>query len=398
MGRYIVLSSCFFMLLFLNLPRLVCSQTAASPEELNEIHNSLEQEKGKLKSFQRRQSNVLDELEQINRELDSRTKEIQAYTKQLYTIEASKVKLEHEISELNEKLNSRQKVYKERLEQLYKQYKGRSLSILINSDDYTELIKRVRYLDYLVRFDSSVMETYSKKKKTLIAKKETLKEQYRLLDIVKKQLVTKQTILYKEQERKFSLLDQIQREKSLQEGLVTDMEMSAQQLIHELQEKQRKTVVKPKKVEKAKTEPKKIVRKVPYFETLRGNLPWPVEGELISALGTQADAIYNVPMLKNGVLIEAEFGQVVRTVGKGVVVYADWFKGYGKLFIVNHGGGYHSLYGQLNDIFLKPGEKVDAHQEIGRVGEAEILNKTGLYFEIRYKGKPQDPVTWLTQK
>lgn len=399
-NNYRDLTFCFILFIFFHLANPAFSQTKSSdPPDLNEIQQSLDEEKEKLKIYEQDVANVLDELDQINREIDTRADEIQAYIRQLHEIEASIEQFEQDIKELNKRLKSRQDNYKERLVQFYKQSKGQNLSILITSEDPTELIKRVRYLDYLVRYDSGVIETYSERKEALVTKKEILNEQKRMLKIVRKQLEIKHIILLKEKEKKSNLLKQIQEKKSIQEALVSDMEVSAQQLFEELRNKQQKTASKPKQVEKKSTsKPKKVLKKVPYFEKTKGELPWPVEGNMISSTYTQADALYNIPLLKNGVLIEAEFGQIVRTVGKGVVVFADWFKGYGKLLIVNHGGGYHTLYGQLDDIFLKPGDPVEAYQEIGRVGESGVINKTGLYFEIRYRGKPQNPSIWLAKK
>ncbi|HDN95370.1 MAG TPA: hypothetical protein ENG76_04775, partial [Nitrospirae bacterium] len=82
----------------------------------------------------------------------------------------------------------------------------------------------------------------------------------------------------------------------------------------------------------------------------------------------------------------------------GRVVYSDWFKGYGLLLIINHGKGYHSLYGNLSEIFHKTGDIINEGTAVGNVGNSSILNVPTLYFEIRYKGKPIDPVKWLKKK
>ena len=80
------------------------------------------------------------------------------------------------------------------------------------------------------------------------------------------------------------------------------------------------------------------------------------------------------------------------------MVFADWFKGYGNLLIINHGEGYHTLYANLSEIFFKVGDIIKVHDTVGKVGESGILNAPSLYFEIRYKGKPLDPVQWLKKR
>jgi len=85
-------------------------------------------------------------------------------------------------------------------------------------------------------------------------------------------------------------------------------------------------------------------------------------------------------------------------VAGGRVVYADWFEGYGNLVIIDHGSGYHSLYSNLSDISLQSGNIVTKGFEVGGVSKSRQLNVPALYFEIRYKGKPVDPMKWLESK
>jgi septal ring factor EnvC (AmiA/AmiB activator) len=134
------------------------------------------------------------------------------------------------------------------------------------------------------------------------------------------------------------------------------------------------------------------------FRGLKGRLPWPVSGRVTVPYGTSQDPRFKTPVFRNGVYIAAGEGAVARAVHKGEVVFADWFKGYGRLVVLNHGEGYHSLYANLSEIFLKPGDIIENMGEIGKVGESGLLERASLYFEIRYKGKALDPTQWLTRK
>jgi septal ring factor EnvC (AmiA/AmiB activator) len=105
--------------------------------------------------------------------------------------------------------------------------------------------------------------------------------------------------------------------------------------------------------------------------------------------------LLNIPVFKNGIEISADDGEQPVAVSGGNVVYADWFKGYGLLLIINHGSGYHSLYGHLSEIFYRSGDIITKGTAVGNIGESGLLNVPSLYFEIRYKGKPVDPMQWL---
>jgi septal ring factor EnvC (AmiA/AmiB activator) len=76
------------------------------------------------------------------------------------------------------------------------------------------------------------------------------------------------------------------------------------------------------------------------------------------------------------------------------VVYADWFRGFGLLLIVDHGDGFMTLYSHGDEISKSLGDPVNAGEVIGKVGVTGGLAAPGLYFEIRRNGQPQDPLVW----
>ena len=79
----------------------------------------------------------------------------------------------------------------------------------------------------------------------------------------------------------------------------------------------------------------------------------------------------------------------------GQVLYANPFKGYGNLLIVDHGDSYYSLYAQASELLVQVGDRVKRNQVVGRTGEGGALNGPALYFEIRHQGKPENPLEWL---
>jgi murein hydrolase activator len=74
-------------------------------------------------------------------------------------------------------------------------------------------------------------------------------------------------------------------------------------------------------------------------------------------------------------------------------VFADMFKGYGLMVILDHGGKHHSLYAHLREVRVKQGQRLQAGEVLGTVGAG--LEGAGLYFEMRFQGRPEDPQEWL---
>ncbi|HXZ86456.1 MAG TPA: peptidoglycan DD-metalloendopeptidase family protein [Myxococcota bacterium] len=129
----------------------------------------------------------------------------------------------------------------------------------------------------------------------------------------------------------------------------------------------------------------------------RGQVRRPVGGRVRMAFGRQVDPEFGTQTLRNGVEIEAPAGTPVEAVADGRVLFAGWFRGYGQMVIVDHGGNDLTVLGYLDALSVKKGDMVRAGQEIGTVGDTGSLSGAGLYFEIRASGKPVDPQAWLEE-
>jgi len=127
-----------------------------------------------------------------------------------------------------------------------------------------------------------------------------------------------------------------------------------------------------------------------HFADLRGELHLPVRGEVVGKFGTaKAEGT-----TWKGVFIRTGSGQPVKAVASGRVVFADWLRGFGNMMIVDHGGGYLSLYGAAEALLKRVGEPVKAGEDIATSGNSGGSAETGIYFELRYLGKPVDPLAW----
>ncbi len=128
------------------------------------------------------------------------------------------------------------------------------------------------------------------------------------------------------------------------------------------------------------------------FQNLKGSLIWPVKGAVINSWGSN----YGLGDLSwQGITISAENGSDVRAVHHGRVVFADWFSSSGLLLIIDHGGGYMSLYAHNKALFRDVGEWVSSGDIIASVGNTGGQQEYGLYFEIRYNGESENPSGWL---
>ncbi len=130
------------------------------------------------------------------------------------------------------------------------------------------------------------------------------------------------------------------------------------------------------------------------FAKQAGKLPWPVNGKPRNRFGaSRASAL---PW--TGWMIDVQEGSEVHAIHAGTVVFADYLRGQGQLLIVDHGGGYLSLYAH-NQVLLKgTGARVQGGEVIARAGSSGGLERSALYFEIRHGGKTLDPAAWLRKR
>jgi septal ring factor EnvC (AmiA/AmiB activator) len=131
------------------------------------------------------------------------------------------------------------------------------------------------------------------------------------------------------------------------------------------------------------------------FRDLKGRMSLPVRGELRNRFGGPRE---DSGLSWKGLFIAAPAGQEVKAVAAGRVVFADWLRGFGNLLIIDHGGGYMSLYGNNESLYKQVGETSNGGETVASVGNSGGNVNSGLYFEIRYQGRAFDPLEWVNLK
>ena len=121
----------------------------------------------------------------------------------------------------------------------------------------------------------------------------------------------------------------------------------------------------------------------------------PVKGTVVSGFGRYKHPKFNVYINNNGIEIATKQDQEVCAVFEGVVLFADWFKGYGKTVLIDCGNNVITVYGHFSDIQVNIGQKVSGKQILGKAGENASSDTPTVYFEIRKDGKPENPADWF---
>lgn len=253
------------------------------------------------------------------------------------------------------------------------------LRILLNQEDPAGVSRLLTYYDYLNRERARRMADIRQQLQRLSETRKTMElEQQRLAHLEREQRERK-LALEKEQFARRKVVAQLAHEIEGQGAHLSRLHKDEKQLQALLQGLQQALADIPVETSRQIS-----------FSKVRGRLPWPVKGVIRKAFGDP-----KIGQLRwDGVMIAAPEGREVRAVHAGRVAFADWLRGFGLLLIVDHGDGYMTLYGHNQSLFKEAGDWVDKGETIATAGNTGGRRETGVYFAIRHKGRPVNPVRW----
>ena len=138
--------------------------------------------------------------------------------------------------------------------------------------------------------------------------------------------------------------------------------------------------------------------KTKSFKSLAGQLPWPASGRIIAKFGRQWNSKLKTTTENPGIDIKGKPGSAIRTVLGGVVTTITYIRGYGTTIIIDHGGGFYTVYSHVTNIQATVDSEVRNGDVIAYMGDSGSINGSKLHFEIWGKGQKLDPEKWLRKK
>ncbi len=363
------------------------SGVAQSKKELGGLKKKIQEEKQRVKAIHKKESSVISQLNKMDRNLSEKEKELKVLNRKLEGVVQKVRKTNEELQLVTQSVETQEAFLEKRLVALYKFGETGMPQIFFSSNSYAEFLNSRRYLASILGQDRELVEDFRKRQTVLGSYREQLKEDERELQALKEQTEKKQAEIRKDRLQKGRLLDSVRGEKRIHLAAIKELETASAQLQTLLNRLEREIR------EKAKAEV--FIPAGKGFGTFRGKLAFPVEGRILSTFGKNENPKFNTFTVQKGIEIEAAIGAEIRAVYDGRVLYSDWFKGYGKILIIDHGEGYYTLSGHASALLKNVGEEVRGGDGVALVGDTGSLKGPCLYFEIRQRGKPLDPLEWL---
>ncbi|RII30520.1 MAG: peptidase M23 [Geobacter sp.] len=388
--------SCIFLFL-----AIAATVWGASPnDELKGVKQAIRAKKQLISKTRKVEAVVSTELQEINRNLDQKKNDLGKLDRELIDVESHLGVTGKEIARVTDEANRKKAEIERRLASLYKAGELGALRMFFSSESFPQMAENIRYMRSILENDKKIFAEYNKTLDELSKLKLNLERDAARKERIKQGIALKKKEIEQEQSRKSAYLLKVRHDRKGFETSLKELQANAsrlQYMIERLNALSRRKLSSRHDKRGNKLKPLPELPPVPDrgFASQKGRMSLPVRGEVIETYGKHKHPEFNSYTFSKGLSISAGAGTDIHSIYEGNVIFADYFKGYGNMIIVDHGGGYFSLYAHAQKILKKVGAEVARNEVVATVGDLDSSKGPMLYFEIRYQGKPVDPAGWV---
>ena len=362
----------------------------AQREELDRIRKERADLEARMASLQGNVHELREELANLDRQRVNTEQLLKTLDRQLAAINGDIAETTNRMALAEGDLTYRQTALQKRLVDIYKRGPMYSVEALLTAHSFGELVARYKYLHELAVHDRSIVRRVETLRNDISRQRTEL---LKLRSAVEENRSDK-----KREEQRLALLTRM-RGSSLQEAQKSTRQIQDRLARIRETESHVSTLIATLDADRRRTEsarPNAVRAPSALRTTDLGKLDWPVDGTFLFRFGRVINP-NNTTTRWNGVGISAPVGTPVKSVAAGTVVSAAPMGTYGLTVILDHGGGYFSIYASLNTASVTKGAKVRKGDVVGTVGISDPDLKSHLHFEIRTPpdGKAVDPEAWL---
>ncbi|WP_234494683.1 murein hydrolase activator EnvC family protein [Vibrio maritimus] len=324
---------------------------SAQQKELDTLQKSLREQEIGISNVEKEIKATTAALAQANRNLDGFHSQVEALTKQK---------------------EQQQKVLAELVQTYYITKQNNSASGVLSTDPDQDRISQ--YYQHLAKARAETLEQLAETERKLAESERALELERNQIAQLLEQQKAKRDTLAKNRSSRQSTVSKIRRSISNDKNYLAELQRNETRLKAEIAKAAKRNQVPMDGLARQK-----------------GRLPWPVKGKVLHSFGTKQTGQVNW----KGMVIAANYGDSVKSVYSGTVVFADYLRGYGLVVLLDHGKGDMTLYGYNQTLLKKEGDKVAAGETIALAGDTGGQDSSSLYFEIRRNSKVQNPKSWL---
>jgi len=380
---------------------------SANPrDELKGVKQEIKAKKRIISKTRKIEAVVSNELQEINRNLEQKKTELGKLDRDLRKVEINLAKTRREITAALDETERKKREITKRLSSLYKAGNIGLLRMVFSSESLSSVSETTCYMKAVVEYDKKIFDEYNQKMDELHSLKNSLEQEANRKESIKRGIASKKNEIEQEKDKKSAYLKKVRNDRASQEASLKELNANAARLQSMLAKLEAANRRKASRTALRQTQRSKDGKKTTQYQSLppvpdrgflsqKGRMSLPVRGQIIENYGKHKHPDFDSYTFSKGLSISAAPGTSIRSIYDGTVIFADYFKGYGNMVIVDHGGGYFSLYAHASKILKRVGAQIAKNDVLATVGDVDSLKGPLLYFEIRRQGKPLDPSGWV---
>ena len=348
--------------------------------ELERVRRELEQRRGEAADLAGQEQDLATEIERINEELSVNQELLRKLGQKKAVLMEDLDAAQQDLVRAQASLGAAGDVLGVRLRGIYKFGRGQVMEVILTSKSFADMAERIYYLSVVADHDRKLMDDFESNveaKRVLVEHIETKKVRLEETEI---EATEEARNLALKREERDALVERLKDRRFYYEKMARDLQDASRNLEEVLG--------------RLGAGPSATPGGIPFAGQM-GRLVWPCEGEVISDYGVEQHPKFGTIIKNNGIDIMATAGASVRAVAAGTVSFAGPLSGFGNCVIVDHGGGYYTLYGRLESVSVGAGFEVKEGDGVGTVGETSAPEGPVMHFEIRQGRKALDPGLWL---
>ena len=342
-------------------------------QQVQQQRQQVQQQRDYLKSLEKSAS---DDLSGLQKRLKSTQASLEAQEAALQTAKAALSRLEVSLTQAESIYSKQQRAMVTRLQFLQRQRDRQGLAIMLKSTNLNELLDRRYQLKRLYDADRKSLSTLQKQTDKLALDRLDVETQKNQISLIMQQLLAQKSETQAQSNYQKEFISHLKTNRQALESAISQLEKDSRSISVLIRQRS-------------------IGDRHGIVITGNGAISLPVDAEITSLFGYRMHPILGYQKFHSGIDFGADSGTTIRAAAAGVVIFADWYGGYGNAVIVDHGGGITTLYGHTEGFYIANGQAVQKGQPIAAVGSTGLSTGPHLHFEVRKDGEPIDPAQFL---
>ncbi len=364
--------------------------------ELDRLREEIADYEKKIKNTSDREKSEIERLNEIDEEISLVRNLIYRLRKEEKIKEKAIILAEVTIEKKESEHTSLVDRYAKRVTYTYKKGRLSDLEKLLDAKSWRQAVYRAKYIKIISEHDRSLVVEIRSNLTEIEAKRTVMERELTDIKKIDKEKSSRKKWLEQRRRVRDKELDNLKRDRQKMFVALNERKKAAQQMASIISRLERERVARIAELERRRKE-MELVDSAPFTE-LKGKLPWPIDGKVISRFGTYHNPVLKTVTENTGIDIRGSEGTEVRSIYDGIVTTVTYIRGYGNTVILDHGDSFYSVYTHVTEVEVEENSYVNARDIIAHVGDSGSLEGAKLHFEIWGNKDKLNPELWLRKR